>query len=117
MAGDTVVENAETALESAEAEEDAAVACGGDAVVSAEAAVASLKSVKETLRRLDCEEEELSDYDKAGLSDAMEEVLAQYGKVQGLYKSAKERLLDTTKLVGASLALIAVAAGFIKFFP
>ena len=100
-AGESVEEAAEVAGKS--------VAAG--LVKEAEAAALNLKYVKRSLRRLG----ELSDIEKAELGDAMEEVLAQYGKIQPLYKSTKERLLAVAKALGACLAALALVAGGVQF--
>lgn len=113
MADETVTEAAEVALESViDTEEVAGKSVAAEIIAEAEAAAANLKYVKRSLRRLD----ELSDIEKAELGDAMEEVLAQYGKIQGLYQSTRERLLAVAKALGACLAALALVAGCVQFF-
>lgn len=114
-AAEVAVESVETAakvaLESVESEAKVALE-NAEIISEAEAAVVNLKYVKRNLRQI----EELSDLEKAELADAMEEVLAQYSKIQPLYRSTKERLLAAAKVVGACLAVAAVLAGYFKFF-
>ena len=113
MADETVTEAAEVASESViDTEEVAGKSVAAEIIAEAEAAVANLKYVKRSLRQAD----ELTEIDKDELADAMEEIAAQYSKIQGLHQSTRERLLAVAKALGACLAALALVAGCVQFF-
>lgn len=113
-----VTENCENVTESVtevvtesvtEAEEVVGKSAGDEIIAEAEAAVSNLKFVKRGLRQT-----ELTDLEKAELTDAMEEIAVQYGKIQGLYQTTKERIVKVAKVIGGCLVVAVVVFGVVK---
>ena len=100
---DVNVDSTETTVDNTETTDNSEI------IAEAEAAVANLKLVKRALRQT-----ELTDLEKEELTDAMEEIAVQYGKIQGLYQTTKERLVKVAKVIGGCVVVAIVVFGVIK---
>ena len=103
MAEETTVDSTETTVDNETTTDNSEI------ITEAEAAVANLKLVKRGLRQT-----ELTDLEKAELMDAMEEIAVQYGKIQGLYQTTKERIVKVAKMIGGCLVVAVVVFGVVK---
>ena len=107
MAEETTVEVVTESV--TEAEEVVGKSAGDEIIAEAEAAVANLKLAKRGLRQT-----ELTDLEKEELTDAMEEIAVQYGKIQGLYQTTKERLIKVAKVIGVCVVVAVIVFGVVK---